>query len=76
LSTVTQARINSLTCPSDSLPSVGGVINGISGSIPAPGDSHFGSVGSSFEYDGSRTGGPPNGVFMDNTRPDADLCSR
>ena len=60
--TVTRTRINSLICPSDSLPN--GNINGISGSIPAPGVSYFGSTGSSFEYSGNQTGGPPNGVFQ------------
>src|SRR5262249_13705487 len=63
-STVTGAKINALICPSDSTPGSGGVINGITGSIPAPGDSYFGSVGSSLEYSANQTNGPPNGVFI------------
>jgi prepilin-type processing-associated H-X9-DG protein len=61
-STVTQTRINALLCPSSPLPV--GNINGLSIAIPAPGSSYFGSVGSSFEYDGAQTGGLPNGVFQ------------
>ncbi len=62
-STVTRTRLNTLICPSNSTPPAGAVIDGITGSVPAPGESYFGSVGSSFEYDATRTGGPPNGVF-------------
>jgi prepilin-type N-terminal cleavage/methylation domain-containing protein/prepilin-type processing-associated H-X9-DG protein len=61
--TVTATRISSLLCPSDSPPAVGGNVNGLTG-ITAPGDSYFGSVGSSFEYSANQTNGPPNGVFM------------
>src|ERR687884_573090 len=30
----------------------------------APGNNYFASYGSGIEYDGSMTGGPPNGVFQ------------
>jgi prepilin-type N-terminal cleavage/methylation domain-containing protein/prepilin-type processing-associated H-X9-DG protein len=61
-STVLIARINSLICPSASLPN--GNMN--NPAYPAPGLSYFGSVGSSLEYDGSQTNGPPNGAFQYN----------
>jgi prepilin-type N-terminal cleavage/methylation domain-containing protein/prepilin-type processing-associated H-X9-DG protein len=61
-STVTKTRINSMICPSASVPPTGATVNGLSG-VPAPGDSYFGSVGSCLEYDATRTNGPPNGVF-------------
>jgi prepilin-type processing-associated H-X9-DG protein len=52
-----------MLCPSS--PVFSGNIHGISGvSVPAPGDSYFGSVGSSLEYDAAKTSGPPNGVFQ------------
>jgi prepilin-type processing-associated H-X9-DG protein len=60
-STVTRTVINSMLCPSATPPN--GVINGITGSVPAPGCSYFGSTGASFEYDAGQTSGPPNGVF-------------
>ena len=60
--TVIRTRLNTMICPSDSIPS--GNINGITGSIPATGDSYYGSLGSGLEYDGSKTSGPPNGVFQ------------
>jgi prepilin-type N-terminal cleavage/methylation domain-containing protein/prepilin-type processing-associated H-X9-DG protein len=63
-STVTGTRLNTMICPSASLPPTGGNINGFpSLSVPAPGDSYFGSVGSSMEYSATQTNGPPNGVF-------------
>src|SRR5947209_18173235 len=37
--TVIRTRLNTMICPSDSIPS--GTINGITGSIPATGDSYF-----------------------------------
>jgi prepilin-type processing-associated H-X9-DG protein/prepilin-type N-terminal cleavage/methylation domain-containing protein len=64
-STVLRTQIATLICPSTPLPS--GNMNGIPsppGGIPATGLSYFGSVGSSLEYDASKTGGPPNGVYQ------------
>ena len=57
--------LNAMICPSASLPPSGVNPDGITTaiSVPCPGDSYFGSVGSSLEYDGRRTSGPPNGVF-------------
>jgi prepilin-type N-terminal cleavage/methylation domain-containing protein/prepilin-type processing-associated H-X9-DG protein len=60
-STALSARLNTMICPSSTLPSAN--IHGLGVSIPATGDSYFGSVGSSLEYDARRTQGPPNGVF-------------
>jgi prepilin-type processing-associated H-X9-DG protein len=53
-----------MICPSASLPPSGAHITGIAATIAATGDSYFGSVGSSLEYDATRTNGPPNGVFV------------
>jgi prepilin-type N-terminal cleavage/methylation domain-containing protein/prepilin-type processing-associated H-X9-DG protein len=63
-STVTRSQLKTMLCPSDSLPPAGGNMNGLSVGIQAPGDNYFGSVGSSLDYDGTRTSGPPNGVFQ------------
>jgi prepilin-type processing-associated H-X9-DG protein len=60
--TVIQTRINSMICPSATLPN--GNMNGPSPTAAAPGDSYFGSVGSGLEYDASQTNGPPNGVYQ------------
>jgi prepilin-type N-terminal cleavage/methylation domain-containing protein/prepilin-type processing-associated H-X9-DG protein len=61
-STIIMTRINSMLCPSSDLPT--GNMNGPSVGYPAPGDSYFGSVGSSLDYDGGQTNGPPNGVYQ------------
>jgi prepilin-type processing-associated H-X9-DG protein len=64
-STVTATRLNLFLCPSDVVPSWSmeatgsSVLNG----IPAPGNTYFGSLGSSLEFDASQTSGPPNGLF-------------
>jgi prepilin-type N-terminal cleavage/methylation domain-containing protein/prepilin-type processing-associated H-X9-DG protein len=66
--TAVRTKINALLCPSSPLPT--GNINWDGGiTIAAPGCNYFGSVGSSFEYDGNQTGGPPNGVFQWRGRP-------
>jgi prepilin-type N-terminal cleavage/methylation domain-containing protein/prepilin-type processing-associated H-X9-DG protein len=60
--TVVRTRINTMLCPSATPPK--GNVNGAGGAtIAAPGDSYFGSVGSSLEFDATRTVGPPNGPF-------------
>jgi prepilin-type N-terminal cleavage/methylation domain-containing protein/prepilin-type processing-associated H-X9-DG protein len=62
-STVTKSRLNTMICPSASLPPVGANINGLSIGLQAPGNSYFGSVGSSLEYYATQVNGLPNGVF-------------
>jgi len=68
-STAVLTRINSMLCPSASTPA--GNVTSWSGpsNLPAPGCSYFASVGSSLEYDGGQTGGPPNGTFQFRGRP-------
>jgi prepilin-type N-terminal cleavage/methylation domain-containing protein/prepilin-type processing-associated H-X9-DG protein len=63
-STAISARLNTMICPSASLPPTGATITNYGISMPATGNSYFGSVGSSLEYDSSRTQGPPNGIFQ------------
>jgi prepilin-type N-terminal cleavage/methylation domain-containing protein/prepilin-type processing-associated H-X9-DG protein len=62
-STVTVTRLNVFLCPSDTPPSWN-----FTGSAPlpnyrAPGNSYFASLGSSLEFAGQQTSGPPNGPF-------------
>ena len=66
-STVVSTRINSFLCPSASAPSylMSNEGPGLT-TLPAPGTSYFASTGSTLEFDGSMTGGPPNGVFQYN----------
>jgi prepilin-type N-terminal cleavage/methylation domain-containing protein/prepilin-type processing-associated H-X9-DG protein len=64
-STVTTARLAVFLCPSETPPSwpllrVAGLLSG----QRAPGNSYFASYGSGIEYDGTETGGPPNGLFQ------------
>jgi len=68
-STVIKTQLKNMLCPSDSGPVQGGNMNGPSPTEQAPGDNYFGSVGSSLEYAGNQTSGPPNGVYqyMGNT---------
>jgi prepilin-type N-terminal cleavage/methylation domain-containing protein/prepilin-type processing-associated H-X9-DG protein len=63
--TALSARPNTMICPSATLPPSGVNPDGITTaiSVPCTGNSYFGSVGSSLEYDGRRTSGPPNGIF-------------
>jgi hypothetical protein len=65
--TLNMGNNDSLTaflCPSDTVPNwfIQGTNIQIE-NIKAPGSNYFGSLGSSYEYDSSWTGGPPNGVF-------------
>jgi prepilin-type N-terminal cleavage/methylation domain-containing protein/prepilin-type processing-associated H-X9-DG protein len=65
--TVTTTRIATFLCPSAPPPSY--VMSGETaplGSATAPGNSYFASMGSSLEFAGNQTGGPPNGVFQYN----------
>ena len=67
-STAVKTSINTLICPSSSIP--GGHVNWNGPvALPAPGCSYFGSIGSSLEYDGNMSGGLPNGVFQWRGRP-------
>jgi prepilin-type N-terminal cleavage/methylation domain-containing protein/prepilin-type processing-associated H-X9-DG protein len=61
-STVVRTRLNSMLCPSATLPK--GNVNGLGVTLAAPGDSYFGSCGSGLEYAANETGGPPNGPFV------------
>ncbi len=58
--TVTTSRLNVFLCPSATWPGWSGI--GLPGI--APGNSYFESCGSSLEYNGTMTGGAPNGMFM------------
>jgi prepilin-type N-terminal cleavage/methylation domain-containing protein/prepilin-type processing-associated H-X9-DG protein len=62
--TVQATRLTAFLCPSDTPPNwyIQGTNSQIE-DIRAPGNNYFGSVGSSYEFDASWTGGPPNGVF-------------
>jgi prepilin-type N-terminal cleavage/methylation domain-containing protein len=62
--TVTITRLFTFLCPSTSPPTW--LTNPGTGYTPtqAAGNSYFGSVGSSLEFDATQTGGPPNGVFQ------------
>jgi prepilin-type N-terminal cleavage/methylation domain-containing protein/prepilin-type processing-associated H-X9-DG protein len=65
-STVALSRVNVFLCPSAPWPSYNGTglaTGTIYASFRSPGNSYFGSTGSSLEYDASMTGGPPNGLF-------------
>jgi prepilin-type processing-associated H-X9-DG protein len=68
-STVVRSRINTMICPSASLPPTGGNIAGFSGNIQAPGDSYFGSLGSSMDYSATNPTSAPNGVIMYQSGP-------
>jgi prepilin-type N-terminal cleavage/methylation domain-containing protein/prepilin-type processing-associated H-X9-DG protein len=62
--TVTQTVVNTFLCPSTSVPSWN--FHGTSAvlsPVKAPGNSYFGSTGSTLEFAAQQTGGPPNGAF-------------
>jgi prepilin-type N-terminal cleavage/methylation domain-containing protein/prepilin-type processing-associated H-X9-DG protein len=59
-STTIHTRLKAFLCPSDNPPTWPTIT--VDKSI-APGTNYFASVGSSLEFDSSRTGGPPNGIF-------------
>jgi prepilin-type N-terminal cleavage/methylation domain-containing protein/prepilin-type processing-associated H-X9-DG protein len=59
-STAIHTRVNGFLCPSDTPPSWPTITVDKS---TAPGNNYFASVGSSLEFDNSRTAGPPNGIF-------------
>jgi prepilin-type N-terminal cleavage/methylation domain-containing protein/prepilin-type processing-associated H-X9-DG protein len=63
-STVTATPLSVFLCPSDILPSWSYEGSGPLASFLAPGNCYFASMGSSLEFSGAETGGPPNGPFM------------
>jgi prepilin-type N-terminal cleavage/methylation domain-containing protein len=71
-STVVSTRINSFLCPSAPAPSylMSNEGPGLT-TLTAPGNSYFASCGSTLEFDGSMTGGLPNGVFQYNPKGSA-----
>jgi prepilin-type N-terminal cleavage/methylation domain-containing protein/prepilin-type processing-associated H-X9-DG protein len=63
-STVTTARLAVFLCPSDTPPTFQlSMYFAVAVSGVAPGNSYPALMGSSLEYSGAMTGGPPNGVF-------------
>jgi prepilin-type processing-associated H-X9-DG protein len=60
-STASHTRVSGFLCPSDRPPTWPATT--VDQSI-APGTNYFASVGSSLEFDSSRSGGPPNGIFF------------
>jgi prepilin-type N-terminal cleavage/methylation domain-containing protein/prepilin-type processing-associated H-X9-DG protein len=65
-STVVLNRLNVFLCPSAPPPSflLTGLATGPLSNFQAPGNSYFASMGSSLEFNGANTGGPPNGLFQ------------
>jgi prepilin-type N-terminal cleavage/methylation domain-containing protein/prepilin-type processing-associated H-X9-DG protein len=62
-STVVVTRLNMYLCPSDTPPGYNHQGHGL-GTYRAPGNNYYASVGSSLEYDGDQSNGPPNGLFL------------
>ncbi len=63
--TVTTTVLNTYLCPSSTPPSWN--FQGTSGpllNVKAPGNNYFASLGSSLEFAGQQSGGPPNGPFQ------------
>ncbi len=64
-STVVTTRLGTFLCPSDVPPTwVMASANAPLKTLQAPGNNYFASVGSSLEFAGQQTGGPPNGPFQ------------
>jgi prepilin-type N-terminal cleavage/methylation domain-containing protein/prepilin-type processing-associated H-X9-DG protein len=61
-STVTTSRLSLFMCPSNGYPSWYMFAVPPSNQV-APGNTYFASLGSTLEFTGDETGGPPNGVF-------------
>jgi prepilin-type N-terminal cleavage/methylation domain-containing protein/prepilin-type processing-associated H-X9-DG protein len=63
--TVATTRLNTFLCPSDIAPSwLLSSATAPLNSFKAPGNSYFASVGSTLEFAGQQSGGPPNGPFQ------------
>src|SRR5262249_49394846 len=63
-STASSKRLSAFLCPSDTPPSYNLMGGGYTAT--APGNSYFASLGSTLEFAGNQTNGPPNGMFMYN----------
>jgi prepilin-type N-terminal cleavage/methylation domain-containing protein/prepilin-type processing-associated H-X9-DG protein len=64
-STVVTTRVAAFLCPSSIAPSwVMASANAPLSTLQAPGNNYFASVGSSLEFAGQQSGGPPNGPFQ------------
>jgi prepilin-type N-terminal cleavage/methylation domain-containing protein/prepilin-type processing-associated H-X9-DG protein len=59
--TVCVTRLNAFLCPS--CPNPAWDMPGLRYTAIAPGNNYFASVGSTFEFDATQTGGAPNGLF-------------
>jgi prepilin-type processing-associated H-X9-DG protein len=63
--TVCMTRLSTFLCPSDTPPSwVAGSASPPVSSNTATGNNYFASMGSTLEFAGSQTSGPPNGIFQ------------
>jgi prepilin-type processing-associated H-X9-DG protein/prepilin-type N-terminal cleavage/methylation domain-containing protein len=63
--TVSITRLSAFLCPSDIPPGFLASNGGAPvSSFTAAGNNYFASLGSTLEFDGSKTGGPPNGMFQ------------
>jgi prepilin-type processing-associated H-X9-DG protein len=63
--TVSITRLSAFLCPSDIPPGFLASNGGAPvSSFIAAGNNYFASLGSTLEFDGSKTGGPPNGMFQ------------
>ncbi len=64
-STVVTTRLNAFLCPSSITPAwLMSSANAPLSTLPAPGNNYFASVGSSLEFAGQQSKGPPNGPFQ------------
>jgi len=64
--TIALTRVSIFLCPSSPLPSYNGIGMATGTTLldhPVTGNSYFASLGSSLEFDATKTGGPPNGLF-------------
>jgi prepilin-type processing-associated H-X9-DG protein len=67
--TIMTVRLNTFLCPSAIAPSymppnTNNDFPGVIANYICQGNSYFGSFGSTFEFNATQTGGPPNGVFQ------------
>ena len=62
-STACAATINMFLCPSATPPGYNAQKANAAAPFRAPGNSYFASVGSTLEWDATKTSGPPNGLF-------------
>ncbi len=62
--TVSTTRLNVFLCPSDTPPTNVGVQNAPLNTVTAAGNSYFANMGSTLEFAGQQSSGPPNGMFQ------------